>query len=95
MKTERNLEKNGIKLALPIFLETLFFATLGIIGTLMPSSYSEKAAAGVGAETNIMNMFVVLLNVLSLGIGVVVADPIKEKKQKIRRKSREYQDSEV
>ncbi len=75
------LKKSVFKIALPIFIEMLFFMLLGTIDTLMLNSYNEDAVASVVNANSIINLFTVLLTVVATGI-VVVLTKILGKKEK-------------
>lgn len=69
---ERKLQKNIFKLALPIFIELLFFTLLGTIDTLMLKSYSQFAVGSIANAGIISNLFSVMLTVVATGVVVVL-----------------------
>jgi putative MATE family efflux protein len=46
---------------------------MGIIATLMLGHYSDKAAAGVGVANQLLNMFILVFNVTSIGGTVLIS----------------------
>ena len=70
----KNLKKGLYRLATPIFFELLFIMTLGIVDTLMLSKYSDNAVGAVSNANTIISFLIVLLNVVSVGIGVVISN---------------------
>lgn len=75
------LKKNVFQIALPIFIELLFFTLLGTIDTLMLNEYSKDAVGAVVNANSIINLFTVLLTVVATGI-VVVLTKILGRKEK-------------
>lgn len=77
MKTK--LQKNIFILTIPIFIELAFFIMMGSVDTIMISSYEKinplaiGSVAAVGNAATVINLFGVLLNVVSTGISVVVS----------------------
>ncbi len=61
------------RLTWPIYIELLFFMLMGIADTLMLSQYSDLSVAAVGNANRIMAVFIVLLNSVALGVGVLVS----------------------
>ncbi len=66
-------KKSLLRLTWPIYVELSFFVLLGIADTLMLSQYSDLAVAAVGNANRIMFLFIVILNVVAIGVGVVVS----------------------
>ncbi len=60
-------------LSWPIYVELLFIMFLGVADTLMLSQYSDLSVAAVGNGKEVSRLFIVILNVASVGVGVVVS----------------------
>ena len=85
MKTK--LQKNIFILTLPIFIELAFFILMGSVDTIMISAYEKTfsyalgSVAAVGNASTVINLFGVLLNVVSTGIAVVVSQYLGAQKE--------------
>lgn len=75
------LNKNIFQIALPIFIELLFFMLLGTIDTLMLNSYSDQAVGAVVNANSIINLFTVLLTVVGTGMVVVLTKTLGAKQR--------------
>jgi len=64
---------NLLSLSWPIYIELLFTMFLGVADTLMLARYSDFSVAAVGNAQRVIGLFIVILNVASLGVGVVVS----------------------
>lgn len=89
----KKLQKNIFILTIPIFIELAFFIMMGTVDTIMISGY-EKAnsfaigsVAAVGNASTVINLFGVLLNVVSTGISVVVSQYLGAKKESDAKKT--------
>lgn len=84
---EPKLEKNLFKLMIPIFVEMALFILMSTIDTLMISNYENTriyaigSVAAVGNASTVINLFGVLINVISTGVGVVVSQYLGAKKR--------------
>ncbi|MDY0210816.1 MAG: MATE family efflux transporter [Acholeplasma sp.] len=82
----KKLQKNIFILTLPIFIELAFFILMGSVDTIMISayekanSYATGSVAAVGNASTVINLFGVLLNVVSTGIAVVVSQYLGAKR---------------
>ena len=83
----KKLQKNILILTFPIFIELLFFILMGSVDTIMISAY-EKAnvlatgsVAAVGNASTVINLFGVLINIVSAGISVVVSQYLGAKNE--------------
>ncbi len=83
----KKLQKNIFILTFPIFIELLFFILMGSVDTIMISGY-EKAnlfaigsVAAVGNASTVINLFGVLINIVSAGISVVVSQYLGAKNE--------------
>lgn len=65
--------KSIFRLTWPIYIELLFFMLMGIADSLMLSQYSDLGVAAVGNANRIVGLFMVLLNVVAIGVGVIVS----------------------
>jgi putative MATE family efflux protein len=57
----------------PLFIELALHMSMGIIATLMLSHYSDNAVAGVGVANQILNIFILVFNVSSIGATVLIS----------------------
>lgn len=81
-KVSEPIKKNIINLAIPLFLMILLFSLMGIVDTLMLSKYSDNAVASVGNANRVMTVFLVSLNIIAIGVGVVVSQFLGAKEEK-------------
>ncbi len=70
---------------IPIFIELALFILMGTIDTVMISIYENSkglfgSVAAVGNASTVLNLFGVLINVISTGVGVVVSQYLGAKK---------------
>lgn len=81
MKEKRfqlNIEKNKYQeqslfsITWPLFIEISLHMSVGILATLILSSYSDQAVAGVGVANQIMNIFIILFNVTAVGATILI-----------------------
>ncbi|MCO7174486.1 MATE family efflux transporter [Sporolactobacillus kofuensis] len=56
----------------PIFLELSLRMAMGIIATLMLGRYSDAAAAGVGVGNQLLNLFILVFNITSIGGTILI-----------------------
>ena len=75
------LEKNLYKLAIPIFIELLFMMLLGTVDTIMLSRFNDNAVGAVSNANTVINFLTVLINVVSVGIGVVISNYLGAKNE--------------
>ncbi|MFI3251498.1 MAG: MATE family efflux transporter [bacterium] len=78
---ENKLKKNIFQIAIPIFVELLFFTLLGTVDTIMLTMYSKDAVGAVVNANSIINLFTVLLTVVATGIVVVLTKTLGAKKK--------------
>lgn len=89
----KKLQKNIFILTLPIFIELLFFILMGSVDTIMISAYEKSNAfaigsvAAVGNASTVINLFGVLINIVSAGISVVVSQYLGAKNEHGAKKS--------
>ncbi len=77
------LNKNIFQIALPIFIELLFFMLLGTVDTLMLNAHSDNAVSAVVNANSIINLFTVLLTVVGTGMVVVLTKVLGAKKKEL------------
>ena len=65
----------------PAFIELLFFMLMGTIDTLMLSNFNDFAVGAVGNANILINMFAVLVLVISSGVAVLVSQHIGAKQE--------------
>ena len=56
----------------PLFIEITLHMSVGIIATLILSGYADKAVAGVGVATQIINIFILIFNVTAIGATILI-----------------------
>ena len=56
----------------PLFIEISLHMSVGIIATLILSGYSDNAVAGVGVANQIINIFILVFNVTSIGATILI-----------------------
>lgn len=78
-------KKQLFHLTWPIFFESILFAVIGSVDTLMLSGYANNAVGGVGSVNQVMALFQVVSNIITAGTGILCAQYIgagKSTKQK-------------
>jgi putative MATE family efflux protein len=66
-------EQSLLSITWPLFIELSLHMGMGIIATLMLSRYSDDAAAGVGVANQLLNIFILVFNVTSIGATVLIS----------------------
>src|SRR3954463_1371619 len=56
----------------PLFIELSLHMSMGIIATLILSSYSDNAVAGVGVANQIINIFILVFNITAIGATILI-----------------------
>jgi len=56
----------------PLFIEISLHMSMGIVATLVLSSYSDHAVAGVGVANQIINIFILVFNVTAIGATILI-----------------------
>ncbi|KOP28499.1 MATE family efflux transporter [Exiguobacterium acetylicum] len=64
----------------PLFIEIALHMSLGIIATLILSYYSDSAAAAVGVSNQILNIFIILFNITSVGATIIIGQYLGARK---------------
>jgi putative MATE family efflux protein len=57
----------------PLFIELALHMGMGIMATFMLSHYSDAAAAGVGVANQLLNIFILVFTVTSIGATVLIS----------------------
>jgi len=79
-------EQSLFELSWPLFIEITLHMSMGIIATLILSSYSDLAVAGVGVANQIFNIFILVFNVISVGATILIGQNIGAKRYDKARK---------
>lgn len=66
----------------PLFIELSLHMGIGIIATLMLGHYADDAAAGVGVANQLLNMFILIFNVTSVGAIILIGQNLGARKMK-------------
>ncbi|MDN3017510.1 MATE family efflux transporter [Paenibacillus sp. BSR1-1] len=66
-------EQSLFSISWPLFIELALHMGMGIIATLMLSHYSDNAAAGVGVANQLLNIFILVFTVTSIGATVLIS----------------------
>lgn len=66
-------EQSLFSITWPLFIELALHMGVGIIATLMLSHYSDDAAAGVGVANQLLNIFILIFSVTSIGATVLIS----------------------
>ncbi|WP_428911604.1 MATE family efflux transporter [Niallia sp. Krafla_26] len=74
MTTENNnyQDQSLFSITWPLFIEISLHMSMGIIATLILSSYSDNAVAGVGVANQITNIFILVFNVIAIGATILI-----------------------
>lgn len=73
IQKNRYQEQTLFSISWPLFIELALHMGMGIIATLMLSHYSDDAAAGVGVANQLLNIFILVFNVTSIGGTVLIS----------------------
>lgn len=89
----KNTEQLSLfKISWPIFIELALHMGTGIIATLMLAHYSDAAASAVGVANQILNVFLIVFSVTSVGATILIGQAIGANRMK---KSRDFARSAV
>lgn len=66
-------EQTLFSITWPLFIELALHMGMGIVATLMLSHYSDQAVAGVGVANQLLNIFILVFNVTSIGATVLIS----------------------
>ncbi|KHD86785.1 MATE family efflux transporter [Heyndrickxia ginsengihumi] len=75
-------EQTLFSISWPLFIELSLHMGIGIIATLILSHYSDNAAAGVGVANQLLNMFILVFNVTSIGAVILIGQRLGAGKYK-------------
>ena len=71
--TNKYQEQTLFSISWPLFIELALHMGIGIAATLMLSHYSDAAAAGVGVANQLLNIFILVFNITSIGGTVLIS----------------------
>lgn len=72
-----NFQKQTLfQITWPLFIEIALHMSMGIIATFMLGRYSDDAAAGVGVANQLVNIFILVFNVTSVGATILIGQKI-------------------
>ncbi|MGV3464234.1 MAG: MATE family efflux transporter [Heyndrickxia sp.] len=74
--TNKYQEQTLFNISWPLFIELALHMGMGIIATLMLGHYSDDAAAGVGVANQLLNMFILIFNVTSVGATILIGQKL-------------------
>jgi putative MATE family efflux protein len=72
-QTNKYQDQTLFNIAWPLFIELSLHMGMGIIATLMLSHYSDAAASGVGVANQILNIFILVFTVTSIGATILIS----------------------
>jgi putative MATE family efflux protein len=72
-QTNKYQEQSLFSISWPLFVELALHMGMGIIATFMLSHYSDEAAAGVGVANQLINIFILVFTVTSIGATVLIS----------------------
>ena len=72
-QTNKFQEQSLFSISWPLFIELALHMGIGIIATFMLSHYSDAAAAGVGVANQLLNIFILVFTVTSIGATVMIS----------------------
>jgi putative MATE family efflux protein len=78
MKTVK--QQSLFQITWPLFIEIALHMSLGIIATLILSYYSDSAAAAVGVSNQVLNIFIILFNITSVGATIIIGQYLGAKR---------------
>ncbi len=72
-QTTKYQEQTLFSISWPLFIELALHMGMGIMATFMLGHYSDAAAAGVGVANQLLNIFILVFNVTSIGATVLIS----------------------
>jgi putative MATE family efflux protein len=72
-QTNKYQEQTLFSISWPLLIELSLHMGVGIIATFMLGHYSDEAAAGVGVANQLLNIFILIFNVTSIGATVLIS----------------------
>ena len=79
---QESVKRRLVKLAAPIFVETLLIMMLGAVDTIMLSRHSDSSVAAVGVVNQIIMLTFLVFEVINLGTSVLCSQYLGAKLQK-------------
>ena len=76
-----------LAIAIPMLVENVLNNMIGFINSAVLSGYSESAVAATGTAASVINLFYLLQNIITLGMGVAVSNYIGANDTKGARKT--------
>ncbi|TCI51478.1 MATE family efflux transporter [Exiguobacterium sp. SH1S21] len=76
MPTKDTEQLSLFKISWPIFIELALHMGTGIIATLMLAQYSDAAASAVGVANQLLNVFLIVFSVTSVGATILIGQAI-------------------
>lgn len=76
MNTDKLQNQSLFSISWPLFIELSLHIAMGLLATLMLGHYSDLAAAGVGVANQLMNIFILVFNVSSIGAMILIGQRI-------------------
>ncbi|GIN86631.1 putative transporter YisQ [Heyndrickxia sporothermodurans] len=87
--TKKLQEQTLFNITWPLLIELTLHMGMGIMATLMLGHYSDDAASGVGVANQLLNIFILVFTVTSIGATVLISQNIgAQQLQKARQLSR-------
>ncbi|MFK9091012.1 MATE family efflux transporter [Bacillus salipaludis] len=75
-QTNKYQEQSLFSISWPLFIELALHMGMGIMATFMLSHYSDSAAAGVGVANQLLNIFILVFTVTSIGATVLISQSL-------------------
>lgn len=75
-QTNKYQEQTLFNISWPLFIELALHMGMGILATFMLGHYSDEAAAGVGVANQLLNIFILIFNVTSIGATVLISQSL-------------------
>ena len=75
-KSYKYQEQSLFSISWPLFIELSLHMGIGIIATFMLGHFSDSAAAGVGVANQLLNIFILVFNVTSIGGTVLISQKL-------------------
>ncbi|WP_430540004.1 MATE family efflux transporter [Neobacillus drentensis] len=75
-KSYQYQEQSLFSISWPLFIELSLHMGIGIIATFMLGHFSDSAAAGVGVANQLLNIFILVFNVTSIGGTVLISQKL-------------------
>ncbi len=79
-ETNKYKEQTLFQITWPLFIEIALHMSMGIIATFMLGHYSDDAVAGVGVANQLLNIFILVFNVTSIGATILIGQKLGAEK---------------